>query len=146
MASIHPGVVGLKGGKKQQWLRLHRAEVLEYMHAHGTEATKAYFYMTRPGTFERFLKARQPRYEHMSKADKSLEGQKVLEIGFIDLKRRVDKIEGRQDDMLPALTLITGVSKAFQAALAVAEHQRVEAEAKDPLRLDNFGKSGSKQV
>ena len=51
---IHPEVIGLNGGKKQFWLRTHRAEVDEYLFKHGPDATLVYFNMNQD-TLMRFI-------------------------------------------------------------------------------------------
>lgn len=63
---------GLKGGKKQQWLRLHRAEVLTYYKQHGEAATKEYFNIVKPQAWEKILATPLQAEQKYNESDKAM--------------------------------------------------------------------------
>lgn len=141
MADVHPGVVGLNGGRKQFWLRVHRGDVLEYLGQHGVEATKAYFQLG-DATYERFLRAREVKIEGLSTSERAL----MISKHSIELSRATKQELRELAERVAELEPVVAVGRAVLAAVA----QGVMAEARRErlgvagLELNDFGKSGSK--
>lgn len=86
---------GMKGGKKQLWLREHRALVLEYLNAYGTEATIKYFNMSRR-TLDAFVSREEPFHPSpFAKADKALQQIEIIREQIYDTNARVRHMQGQ---------------------------------------------------
>lgn len=97
-------VKGLKGGKKQFWLRVHRKEVENYYSAYGPEATMSEFNIS-ADTLERFFQRKNGEINmaKLSEADRWV--LTLSQEGLRELKGRVKNLEDWQQEMIPIFEL-----------------------------------------
>ena len=141
---VHPAIIGLKGGKKQHWLRINRQIVLDYYHEHGPEKTMQRFNFRRKATFDGFLFSKAVNYDKLTIADRALMKAEVAIGGYRDSKHRLNELEARLDDIEPLAKVGYSILAAMKRAMPDIEaSQRVRP---DPLKLADFGKSRKNEV
>lgn len=137
---VHPDLVGLKGGKKQFWLRINRGEVELFESKHGREATLTRFNMSLD-TYERF-QGRKGREEtppkRLSENDRWVYTTSMESIR--ELRREVrDLQEWREKEATPVIR----VGQAFLNATMGFAKAKVE-ESAVPEYLLNLRNSAEK--
>lgn len=135
-------VIGLSGGKKQFWLRVHRREVENYYYAHGPEATMAEFGLL-ARTLDGFLarKSKDDRINRLSDNDRyvlrlSMEASRTVASRVRLLEDRVETLENWWDEEKPLFDL----GRAYLKVTMPEFLSKVEVPAllNDPLKLDRL--------
>ena len=141
MADVYPEVIGLNGGAKQLWLRIHYDMVKDYYYKNGPDATMSRFNM-RQYTLESFLLAKPVRYENMTEAARAIfKADQALEAAR-ELRHRVNDIETQLEETIPLTQIAYGFLSAVAQAMPAIELQQAR-EKEDPFSLADFrGKSG----
>jgi hypothetical protein len=114
-------LVGLKGGKKQLWLRLNRKQVDAFYLEHGPDATRAEYGLT-GNTLERYL----DRSRHDSIVNKLSQADKwILEIaraGDAEVRGRVRDLEDWREQVQPVIdvgrSLINATMRNIEAKVS----------------------------
>lgn len=136
-------LLGLNGGKKQFWLRIHRKEVENYYYTHGAAATMKE-YNLRTDTLARFFERAgdDNRKLKLSQADKYI--LEYARLCAADLRKRITIIEGWAQKAAPVIAL----GQALIDATTTRINIKVEAPAlpKDELRLNNLIGSRSNEA
>lgn len=136
---VDPRVVGLSGGPKQSWLRMHRGEVLTCYHECGPEYTMLRFNM-RGYTLRNFLVSKPVDYEKLTKADRAIKKAEVAIEAVREVKHRLNDVEAQLEELAPMAQIAYGFLEAVARAMPVIELKE-SLERQDPLRLSDMGKS-----
>lgn len=134
-------LVGLNGGKKQFWLRLHRKEVEEFYFKHGPEATMKEFCL-RPATLERFFdrKGHEERATRLSENDRWV--LRMANEGIRDVKRHLRQLEEWKEEVQPVIDVGQSLINATMAK--IRQQSGYPTLSKDPLRIANLGGKSEK--
>jgi len=131
---------GLKGGKKQIWLRLHRKEVEAFYYAHGAEATLAEFNMSQT-TLEDFFKRKNTdeRNTRLSQADRYI--MEYARQSAAEVRARVRVLEDWRAEVTPIIEVGRALLNAtMQPVISKVENTPL---SNDPLSIKQLsGKSG----
>ncbi|MDD5338158.1 MAG: hypothetical protein PHG35_01935 [Dehalococcoidales bacterium] len=131
-------IVGLKGGKKQFWLRTHRKEVENYYFEHGPEATMREYHMG-PDTLRRFFERsrKETAINKLSQADKLV--MEYARAGIAEVRQRVRDLEDWRDEAQPVIdfgrALINATYNNIQGSVQTWLFERVpKKRTPSPLR------------
>lgn len=139
MVELHKG---MRGGRKQMWLREHRALVLEYLNAYGPEETIKHFNMKR-STLDSLVNRVEPwNPTPFAKAEKALQQIEILREQVYDTNARQRYMEVQFGQF--AETVSDQISRKFLAPLlrhTIKLPKSLEIEQKpDPLELSGLPK------
>jgi hypothetical protein len=115
-------LIGLKAGKKQQWLRLHRREVDEFYFKNGAEATKAEYGMGQ-ATLERYLDRshKDTVLNRLSQADRYV--LEMTKAGISEVRGRVRDLEDWKEQVQPIIdvgrALINSTMRDIEAKVGI---------------------------
>jgi hypothetical protein len=97
-------LIGLKGGRKQQWLRLHRREIDNFYFAHGPEATAKEYGMTGDTLIHYLDRSRKDTViNKLSQADKWV--YEACNAGTAEVRERVRDLEDWQKEVEPIINV-----------------------------------------
>ncbi len=146
MSERYPELTGLRGGRKDKWLRLHKPEVLTYHAEHGREATLKMYHM-KPDTLDRLLEpgSKTIKHENLSAADRAIARVEMIEAGLQETRREVREMKESYNKFVPFLS--DELSKKFFTPLLMGKIDlppEIEYKPEDDhLKLSNFeGESG----
>lgn len=145
---VHPEVAGLKGGRKQHWLRVNRKLVENHYSMHGPEATCEYFNMSLD-TLGRFFERKDDeirRLNQLSENDRyvlrmAMDRVRALEHEnnerFDEVEKRLDVIDEFHAEALPVIEVVRN--------LVLLTKDRIQSKVnlptlpEHPIELNNFG-------
>ena len=128
-------LIGLKGGSKQHYIRLHYREIKEYYFQHGAEATRREFRLE-----QQTLEALLQREGYYSRLNKLSENDKWVYRAAMDVNRdtnrRVAVLERWREEVEPVIEIGRGIV-ATLAQLQPQSQKKIKPA--DPLSLADFG-------
>lgn len=136
LSAMRTEVIGLNGGSKQFWLRMHRKDVEQFYYANGPEATMAEFNIY-PDTLERFLarKGREERsIQRLSDSDRY-----VLRMAMEsnrDLKRRLADLEVWREEVEPVIQVTQALINAATRGIVKGKVANVALPSNDYKRAE----------
>lgn len=142
---MDPEIVGLSGGKKERWLRLHRTEVLDYYDKHGFEDTRRQYCM-KFETLERFIDGcRQVQLTPVTKADTALAQVEILRHDVHELSNKITFMAGQYSEFTGyvAGTLARRMEPIIRESLSGAP-SLPSADKTEELSLADFPTRGQK--
>jgi hypothetical protein len=130
---------GLKGGEKQQWLRLHHEEVIAYYEAHGELATRERFNIVKEEAWQHVLDTRSVHSPGLTKADRAIARAEITEAGVRELTQEIRELKEQYGKFVPLVA--DELNKKFFIPLLRGKLElppSMEREPVDSLNLADF--------
>lgn len=143
MIEVHPDVRNISGGPKQQWLRMHRDEVLDYYHKYGPDACMQRFNM-RQYTLTNFLVAKPINYKSFTDVDKALLKSEQAMESYRELRHRLNDVEAQLEEMAPMVQIGYGFLSAVAKVMPAIELKKFSSK-EDSLSLADIGKKSAER-
>jgi hypothetical protein len=133
---VHPEVIGLKGGSKQFFLRIHRGEIERYYEDNGEQATLKR-YNLRQSTLQTFFERRNIDLKINKMTQWDREVLRLAMTGDAELRGRVNKLESWKKEIMPAIELLQKLIEALGDKIQLTTKSETDD---DPLKLTDFKK------